>query len=206
MNRNTFQINKLFLEKANTYRIHLDNLRWTLNAGYGAFAFVILPILMNSDFNNSFPLAIITSFGVFLISLCYLFILAVQNWYYNLYAQYVNYCEERIYSDKAILPMKQFLDLRVKGDSVRNLIRPNHPSFSFVLIYMAISQSIYLIIPILRFSTFDIIWIFLICITIIAILVYIYRRMFDDWSIFYNRFIKPIIGTRGKELDWKNID
>jgi len=87
-------VDKLLYEKANTYRLHADNLRWTLLGGYGAFFAAVIFQLKDNPVQQDFQTAALF-FVLFCVSILYLFILAVQSWYYNLFSAYVEDCEEK---------------------------------------------------------------------------------------------------------------
>lgn len=73
-------------KSANSYRLHQDVLRWTLLAGYAAFLVGILSI---EDAKLPSPARTV----LVVIGVCYMFILAVENFFYNLFAEYVKDCE-----------------------------------------------------------------------------------------------------------------
>ena len=86
-----------FYQQANTYRLHQDNLRWMLFAGYVTFFSALLGFLSlpygNSKIGDNDGHAIL--FLVFIIAAnLFLFKLAVESYYYNLYKKYVDYCEK----------------------------------------------------------------------------------------------------------------
>ncbi len=63
---------KLLYEKANTYRLHADNLRWTLLGGYGVFYAAVAAQL--KDATQAIPTLpiVIISFSLFIVSIFYL--------------------------------------------------------------------------------------------------------------------------------------
>jgi hypothetical protein len=113
---------KLIYQNSNTYRLHADNLRWTLLGGYAAFLTAIIGLSQSSgtSINISDP---IISFLAFLVSFTYLWILAVQNWFYNLFARWVDDCEYHLVDGTPLQTLQVFA--KVMGPS----ISPFHPAF-----------------------------------------------------------------------------
>ena len=118
---------KLF-ENGNTYRIHQDTLRWTLLAGYAAFLVGILSLDKKPD-------GLIAA-GLVTIGICYMFILAVENFFYNLFAEYVKDCEKNIAENKTPRTVRDFTDTECKN------IGPFHHSFFFALIVVLCGNAI----------------------------------------------------------------
>lgn len=115
-------------KNANSYRLHQDVLRWTLLAGYAAFLVGILSIEQSRLTDLSRILLVI-------IGVCYMFILGVENFFYNLFAEYVKDCEMRIDSGKRLRTMSKFS--RAEGKRVG----PFHHSFFFALLIAAFGNA-----------------------------------------------------------------
>jgi hypothetical protein len=104
----------------NTYRLHQDVLRWPLLGGYIAFFAGIIGLANKPDKWLGIGLAFV---GVF-----YMFILAVENFFYNLFAEYVKDCEVRSDTNEKLRTLQQFSKEKAKQ------IGPFHHSFFFALL------------------------------------------------------------------------
>jgi hypothetical protein len=125
-------------QNANTYRIHQDTLRWSLLAGWAAFFTATIALLGGEKISNSKPLFCSLSVVLFLVGNAYLLVLAVENWFYNLFADYVRECEERLIKDTRLRALAEF------GHEKGRSIDPFHPSFFFVLLLVVLGNSLYL--------------------------------------------------------------
>jgi hypothetical protein len=116
------EIDALIYKNSNTYRLHADNLRWTLLGGFAAFLAALLGLSQaaSSPLQLTDPNVAILAFG---LSFFYLWILAVQNWFYNLFARWVDDCEARLTAGKPLRTAQAFA--RSAGPS----ISPFHPAF-----------------------------------------------------------------------------
>ena len=146
-------VDKLLYKKANTYRLHADNLRWTLLGGYGAFVAALMLQIKDVTGNLDFR-TVALFFILFCVSILYLFILAVQSWYYNLFSEYVEYCENKIVREERLVSLSDFTELDKENVSekikVKNSITPLHPSFSFALYVVALTSMGFLF-PVVQF-------------------------------------------------------
>jgi hypothetical protein len=125
-------VNSLIYQNANTYRLHADNLRWILLGGYATFL-----VGMLSTQNNIIESPVV-ALGLATISFLYLLILAVQNWFYNLFARFVDECEMRLTKTENLRPLQEFA--KEKGKD----ITPFHPSFYFALIILPLGMTLFL--------------------------------------------------------------
>jgi hypothetical protein len=105
---------------ANSYRLHQDTLRWTLLAGYAAFLVGIIGFSGRS----------VLSLGIGLVAIgnCYMFILGVENFFYNLFSEYVKDCESKRDAKENLRTLRQF----TKEEARR--IGPFHHSFFFAML------------------------------------------------------------------------
>ncbi len=102
---------ELIYKNANQYRLHADNLRWTLLGGYAAFIVAILSLSKsNIDIINNAIFYLL----LFAVSWGYFWILAVQNWFYNLFARFVDDCENRLTLGKNLQTLKSFAQKKRK--------------------------------------------------------------------------------------------
>lgn len=122
-------LDKLLYEKSNTYRIHADNLRWILLGGYAAFFGATI------QYTNNASIGVL----LFFVSICYFFVLAVQNWYYNLFSRYVKDCEMRLKEKSPLLSMKEFNDVNSAS------VNPFHESYFFAYVCVLMASSVYLV-------------------------------------------------------------
>jgi hypothetical protein len=133
------EVDKLLYEKANTYRLHADNLRWTLLGGYGAFyAAVMLQLRDNNSIEPNLQTAVLF-LALFGVSVLYLFILAIQSWYYNLFSAYVEDCERKMVKRQRLVSLAQFTE------TAKEHITPLHPAFSFAIYVIALTSLGFLI-------------------------------------------------------------
>lgn len=112
---------------ATTYRIHQDTLRWTLLAGYAAFLVGILSIDV-SKFSNLIKILLVA------IGICYMFILAVENFFYNLFSEYVKDCELRLSTKESLRTLKEF------SENKANMISPFHHSYFFAMLVVLLGN------------------------------------------------------------------
>jgi len=106
---------------ANSYRLHQDILRWTLLAGYAAFLLGILSI-------ESAKVQELSRIVLVAIGICYMLILTIENFFYNLFAEYVKDCESKSDLNEKLRTLKEFSESEVER------IGPFHHSFVFALL------------------------------------------------------------------------
>lgn len=192
------EANRLIYENSNTYRLHADNLRWTLLGGYAAF-FAAAATLLTSGGNQSSMENVIINLTLFIVSNAYLLVLAVQNWFYNLFAKFVKECEERLSKGEDLRPMEEFAVQ--KGAYVN----PFHPAFFFAEIVIALTSFYFLLStfasplcafidnkfpPNLKFITV-LIFIIIVLVVLSLYLIVVNYFLFRRWNeIIYNKLIK----------------
>ena len=179
---------RLIYEKSNTYRLHADNLRWTLLFGYAAFVTGVLAALPDITQSTQLqPYVPYLSFLLFLISNLYLFILAVQNWFYVLFADFVNECESKLLADQPLRTMQEFA--KERGGQINGF----HPAFFFALVIVVLTSSAFLMMtiepwietsPLLPWAKV------LLSVAIFVLLLTIYLGLFKNWD---RCVYKPII-------------
>lgn len=113
---------------ADTYRIHQDNLRWALLAGYAAFLMAVFRVSGTSDGIQTTVLV--------LIGICYMIILGIENYFYNLFAAYVKDCHANLATGNPLRTLKEFSDATDdnSGLKMRETIGPFHHSFAFAIL------------------------------------------------------------------------
>lgn len=116
--------NQLIYQNSNIYRIHSDNLRWTLLGSFVAILAATYTI-SKSEISDIISINPSVSFILFVVSFCYLWILAIQNWFYNLFAKFVDECEYRLWIGSRLRPLQEF------ANEMGNTISPFHPAFFF---------------------------------------------------------------------------
>ena len=158
---------------ANTYRIHQDNVRWTLAGGYAAFIGATVKILSDKDVTNDIFFLLSLAIAFLLIGTFYLLILGVENWYYNYFADYVRDCETQIHKSLELRTLSSF------GNKHKEEISPVHPSFIFVLSIVALGNSYYIFV-ILRKLIHDASYCWYLLITLIYFLIIL--LLFRNWN------------------------
>jgi hypothetical protein len=118
---------KLF-ENGNKYRLHQDLLRWTLLAGYAAF---LVGVMSLNRKPNGVAAAALVAIGI-----CYMFILAVENFFYNLYAKYAKDCETMMAGGNVPRTLKEFTAAEHKN------IGPFHHSFFFAILIVLLGNAL----------------------------------------------------------------
>jgi len=131
------EVDRLLYEKSNTYRLHADNLRWTLLGGYAAFFAAATTLLSPQNTANHFETVAINIL-LFIVSYGYLLVLAVQNWFYNLFAKFVKECEQRLCDGKPLRPLEEF------AVHQGPYVNPFHPAFFFAELVVAITSFYFL--------------------------------------------------------------
>lgn len=125
---NDQDVNRLIYEKSNRYRLHADVVRWALLGGYAAAFAAMLQVQSNTNINYLF----------FAISVVFVFVLAVQNWFYNLFAGFVRECECRLVEGTNLRPLEAF----AKSEGENNT--PYHPSFIFALVTVLLTSTVFM--------------------------------------------------------------
>ncbi len=156
---------RLIYEKSNTYRLHADIVRWALLGGYAAF------------FGATITIAQDIGFFLFIVSVLYLFVLAVQNWFYNLFALFVKECECRLAKNQKLRPIEEF------AKSVGVTVNPFHPAFFFSMLAV-VASSVAFLVKSMELNASDSICLFL----IMNLLFYLWFRNWNSWV--YLPFIK----------------
>lgn len=131
------EVDRLIYEKSNTYRLHADNLRWTLLGGYAAFFAAATSLLSPQNTSNHFE-TVALNLLLFTVSYGYLFVLAVQNWFYNLFAKFVKECEQRLCDNKPLRPLEEF------AVDQGPYVNPFHPAFFFAELVVSITSFYFL--------------------------------------------------------------
>ena len=167
-------------QNSNTYRLHADNLRWTLLAGYVTFRIATLAFDEKGNLAGLVPTMVIT-----LISLMYMMILAVQNWFYNLFAQYVVDCESKLISGDKLRSMQDFA--KDKGKEVT----PFHPAFYFALVIIPLGITITIYNCSVKYldKTTSPLTPELISIIAFLLMIYVFHWIFGNWNKYVYVFI-----------------
>jgi len=118
---------KDLFENANKYRLHQDTLRWTLLAGYAAFLVGLLSI-EKSRLPDALRIVLVA------VGICYMVILAVENFFYNLFAEYVKDCESRRDSEQKLRTLREF------SAAEAGRVGPFHLSFVFALMIVLLGN------------------------------------------------------------------
>ena len=127
--------NTAIYQNANSLRMHQDNLRWTILAGYLTF-FSASSALLQKDILPKHPSSTIPLF-LFCVGNLFLLILAIESWYYNLYSRYVDDCEAKLLKGEGLLAVSAF------RESAKETISPFHYSFIFALSINVLGNAFY---------------------------------------------------------------
>ncbi|HNX00569.1 MAG TPA: hypothetical protein PLE74_10980 [Candidatus Cloacimonadota bacterium] len=142
-----FEVDKLIYQNINTYRLQGDNLRFQLFLGYLASMAAMIYYLSTINTHNEISIqSSIFGIAVYIISLLYILILAVENWFYILFARFMSECEERLRNGIRLRTLHQY------SLAQGNNINPIHPSFNFALVIYCILESYLLFVIFLIFS------------------------------------------------------
>jgi hypothetical protein len=119
---------EMMVRSADTYRLHQDNLRWALLAGYAAFLAAVFRLSGTSDGIQTTVLV--------LIGICYMIILGVENYFYNLFAAYVKDCHANLATGAPLRTLKEFSEATddKSGLKMHKTIGPFHHSFAFAML------------------------------------------------------------------------
>ena len=152
----------LIYENANSLRTHQDNLRWTISAGYFAFLGAALAFFEP----NKIPAEIAVHLPklLFVFSLFFLIILAVESWWYNVFSSYVGDCEAKFSRQHTHEPLFEFRK-RIAATTT-----PFHHSFIFVLAFVALTNILFLHLCLKQFGITGVadkvilsVWLILLC-------------------------------------------
>lgn len=129
-------VDVLIYENINKYRLHADNLRFSLFTGYFAVIATAIYYFTNIQFRMSYCILIL------IISILFMLIISIQNWFYVLFAQFMNDCEEKLVNGIALTTLNDYA--KKNGQN----IKPSHPAFNFIMIIFSLLEGylLYLII------------------------------------------------------------
>jgi len=132
------ETNSLLYESANRYRLHLDNLRWGLLAGYAGLMTALVSLAHDGQGQ---PLCNNTSVNALLLvlSTAYFWVLSIQNWFYNLWARYVRECEQLLIAGKRLPALEVF----AKKEGCK--VSPYHPAFFLVQVVVGLIGTYFLV-------------------------------------------------------------
>ncbi len=141
------EADKLIYQNSNTYRLHADNLRWTLLGGYAAILAAIVSFAPSGTDGNIIDInQPLISLLAFILSFAYFWILAVQNWFYNLFAKWVDDCEYRLVAGMHLQSMQSLA--KAEGSTVS----PFHPAFFLVELMVGTIAYFFLALTIKNYS------------------------------------------------------
>ena len=115
---------ELVYTNAHTYRLHADKLRWTLFGGY----LIIFGAVVGKVSGLMFLI-------MWFFSILYLCIVAVQHWFYNLFAGFSSDCEKKLINGEELRSLDDYADI------YGPYIKLKHPSYTFVLLIIALCSS-----------------------------------------------------------------
>jgi|SRR6266853_1750437 len=127
---------QLLYENANELRTHQDNLHWTIAGSYVALFGASVTLFRKDSMPDLLEPYLVP--GLFVVGNFFLLILAVESWYYNVFSTYVKDCEARFARQQPPRPLHDCTkDVAAKTT-------PFHPSFFFVLLFVACTNSVFL--------------------------------------------------------------
>lgn len=132
----SFEVDSLIYQNINSYRLHADNLRFSLFTGYFAAIATAIYYFTSVQFKMAYCVVVL------IVSILFMLIIAIQNWFYILFAQYMNDCEKRLVNG---LPLTTMHDFSVQNG--KN-VRPSHPAFDFIMFVFSLLEGylLYLVI------------------------------------------------------------
>ena len=131
---------ELLYEQSHKYRLHQDTLRWTLLGGYAAFFAATTGLLATEQMSKRPELTIALSAILVVIGTAYFAVLAVENWYYNVFAMYVRDCDQRLSSGSELQTMEEF------SESSAEEIPTFHLSFWFAELIVVAGNTVFLFV------------------------------------------------------------
>lgn len=129
------ELKQVMYEKAQALRLHQDNLRWTILAGYFAFMGGVLALLEKGNFCSE-QQSVVAWFA-FVANNLVLLIFAVENWYYNLFTKFVHYCENCIIHNLPLKSLKQF------QKETSSIVSVFHYSYVFVYFIVILTNTFF---------------------------------------------------------------
>jgi hypothetical protein len=150
-------------------------------------------VITRNEIAGNAALSISLSIVLFLIGTCYLVLLAIENWFYNLFADYVKETEDRLMCKREVRPLSHFA--KDKG----HVTNPFHPSFYFALVAVTLGNTFFIIISLNRFlDALSAGAVIILCKAIIFLLffsvyLWFFHFIFKRWErIVYRRIIHPL--------------
>jgi hypothetical protein len=188
------EADKLIYVNSNTYRLHADNLRWSLLGGYAAFLATLVGLSQNAVGAVTLANPYITLLA-FLLSFAYLWILAVQNWFYNLFARWVDDCEQRLVGNRRLCTLRDF------AMGAGAAVSPFHPAFFLAEIsvgtvaYFFFTVSLYnadvpIFEPLWNLPRWRQVALWIVCMVLYFVLLNVIFAHWQSWV--YARLIRPL--------------
>jgi len=134
---------QVMYDKAHVLRLHQDNLRWTILGGYFALMGGVLALLEKGTLCSE-QQSVVAWFA-FVANNLILLIIAVENWYYNLFTKFVHHCEGSLVQNSQPKTLKEFQNQNAASVSVF------HYSYAF-LYFIVILANIFFAHQYLRWN------------------------------------------------------
>ena len=100
--------NELLFDNAQRYRLHQDNLRWSLSGGYAAFFFGSILLLTNPNVRGDNFLVSHLELWLLIAGTIYFIALGVENWWYNVFTHYARACDDKLSQGQDLPTIGQF--------------------------------------------------------------------------------------------------
>jgi hypothetical protein len=126
---------RIIYEKAHALRLHQDNLRWTILGGYFALMGGVLTLLEKGNLSPD-RYSWVARFA-FSANNLILLIMAVENWYYNLFTEFIHYCEDCLIDKFQPKSLEQFTKEN------RESITVFHYSYFFVYLIVILANVLF---------------------------------------------------------------
>ncbi len=188
----------------NRYRLHEDNLRWSILGSYAAFMAALFSV--NNGETGRFVISnTLLSLSLLLVTTGYFWILAIQNWFYNLFKYFVDECEFRIINNLRLRTLQEYAAENGK------MITPYHPAFIIPLfllgwLSMIIGLNTLRTIPVINYQVIKLtstsygfeVGIIVLIVLSLLIHIFIFHQIIKNWNSFiYNRWIKKLTKIYG---------
>jgi len=132
------ETDRLIYQNINLYRLHADNLRFSLFTGYIAAIAASIYYFSNQRFSLAYCGL------VYAVSLLFMMVIAIQNWFYVLFARFMRDCEQKLADGEPLSTLNEF------AESNGSSIKPSHPTFDMIMYIFSILEGYLLYLLVLN--------------------------------------------------------